>query len=59
MLDDKDIEIVGTGLGGNDVGDALIFELVRVGYEVALIITVVNVLHDFHEVSSGLELSVD
>jgi hypothetical protein len=59
LLDDKDIEEIGTGLGGYDVGDSLFLELVGVSHEICLVVTVINVLHDLHEVAHGLELAVD
>ncbi len=50
LFDHKNIEKVGIGLRGNDMCDPLPLELVRVGSEVRLIVTVVNVVHDFHQV---------
>ena len=50
LFDHKNIEKVGIGLRGNDMCDPLPLELVRVGSEVRLIVTVVNVVHYFHQV---------
>lgn len=59
MFDDKDVEEVGTGLGGDDMGNPLFLELVGIGDEVGFVVAVVNVFHDFHHVAGGLQFAIN
>ena len=54
QFDDENVEEVRAVLGSDDVCDALLFELVGVGQEVGLVVAVVNIVHDFHEVAWDL-----